>query len=245
MLESVDFSNINTWGGLLVFSIQLVIGGFIYRFTRYMGKDGEYESMKKNIGNITHKVEEAKKQHTTEIEEVKSDLSVLSHRKNIYYQDERDAIIKFHHDFHILYVKGLMFQLGGFTKENISQLSEQLINMTEYQSNLSVSFHQFNLIIDSEKGEDLLKYGDEMFLSISDLYTKVYNISIGYISRMTGTVLKQMSEEEQIYYENACENVSILDLANSMDKVREKKLNSINQIRDKFTNEAKNYLKAN
>ncbi|MCT4586255.1 MAG: hypothetical protein N4A71_00380 [Carboxylicivirga sp.] len=96
MIESMDYINIPTWGALVIVIVQIIVGAFIYRFSKYMGKKGEYQAMKEEIGKITATIEGIKQNNAKELEGLKSQLTILTSQKTIIFEDAKKALYDYY-----------------------------------------------------------------------------------------------------------------------------------------------------
>jgi regulator of replication initiation timing len=180
MPELIDYINIPTWGALAIVVVQIIVGAFIIRFSKYMGKKGEYRAMKEEIGKITATVEGVKQDNAKDLENIKGEISVLAIRKNIYYQDERNSIVGFYNAFNKLLFEGLVFELEGIEAKQISILEKQLVLMKEQHTKLSIAHSKFMFFIDEDKGKELIEIASIAVKNITALYKEEFELCREY-----------------------------------------------------------------
>lgn len=182
--------NIDGWTGFVILVVNVVVGGFIYRYGSYMKKKGDNQATKDDIGKITHIVEEAKKQHTNEIESLKSNLDVSAQRRKIIFEDGKKALYEFYSLINNWFLYGRKSNYDAIYDSNDYTFADEVeVDVIEFAKKVYV---QKNMI-------ELLVIDKELIKAVVDVY-EAYMHHYNSIRRHMST-LRNILLEIQEYVE--------------------------------------------
>lgn len=120
-------------------------------FQSYITESAKSNVQKRDIEELTQKVEAVKAIYTTENELIKYQLNQLISLKEKHRNEERNALMKFHAAYiHWMYLfQGI--NLTDYNFVNIKELLEKKLNLNDYFYNIHVERANVMLIVNNEE----------------------------------------------------------------------------------------------
>src|SRR6478736_2926741 len=112
---------------ILQIVLILVIGYFIFHFKSYFKKKGENLADKEDIGELTEIVEEGRTRYSSDIENLKAELSLFTQKKSSVFEEEKGALIVFFSQLNIWIWETLRIEAHEYFHGNYEDLSDKII----------------------------------------------------------------------------------------------------------------------
>lgn len=165
-----------TWIQFIIILLVLIIGFAKIYFKGYFSEWGKNAATKKDIEEITNKVEAVKITFTKEIEHLRGDLLFKNTIKGMMYADKKDSIIKLYESIHLWFETIENHLVSGleYDKNKIIAAEQEI---EKYEFNVSIAESKAELYITDEKFFDLVH---SYWESIDKLETLVLHQLIEY-----------------------------------------------------------------
>jgi len=239
----------NYWIILLEIIIAL-LGTYLVYYARQKGKN---QADKEDLKKLTETIEEVKYKYTKENELLRANLNILTSKKNILFNEEKEAIIKYFGQLNKWIWDGLNVQVVDYNHTNFHELSERLINMRDDHNKTNIEFAKVQLLV---KNEELIKIGHETNLKTLELHHFTESI-IKSLQRILSWEkirvdqftskdfdFNKLSVEMKDFYQNQAKDREV-EKKQIIDKYFEKHqefFSPVIQLRDQFKELGKKYL---
>ncbi|QKG78992.1 hypothetical protein [Tenuifilum thalassicum] len=153
----------NFWIILLEIIIAL-LGAYLVYYARQKGKN---QADKEDLKKITETVEDVKQKYTEENELLRANLNILASKKNLLFNEEKEAIINYFGQLNKWIWDGLNVQIVEYNHANFQELSDRLIKMRDDYNKTNIEFSKVQLLV---KNEELIQIGHETNLKTLELH---------------------------------------------------------------------------
>lgn len=149
---------------ILLEIIIALLGAYLVYYARQKGKN---QADKEDLKQITETVEEVKQKYTEENELLRANLNILTSKKNLLFNEEKEAIIKYFGQLNKWIWDGLNVQIVEYNHANFQELSERLIKMRDDHNKTNIEFAKVQLLV---KNEELIQIGHETNIKTLELH---------------------------------------------------------------------------
>lgn len=156
MSTDLIISNLITFGLFVIFG--LVMRNLI---PSYFGQKAKNLADKQDIGDITKEIESIKDVFTQKTELLKTELQLALNNQIEHRNEERRAIIEFHHFLNEWISRCYSLDVSFFKRENASDLLRKRIELGELYEKCSISKSKLDLLV---RNNQILKVSDDLMV---------------------------------------------------------------------------------
>jgi hypothetical protein len=145
--------------------IFLFVGGLWLRnfLPNYFNEKGKLLAQKKDIAEITEKIESVKIEFTRDTEVLKSSLQRLISLETSHRTEERNAIIDFYSKYNQWLYALLEINYGAYSRLNVKDLTEKRIYIEKFYGETGVAQSKVQLLV---QNEEIVAISHKLYLSI-------------------------------------------------------------------------------
>lgn len=154
LLNKINLEDLGVWG----ITCSIIACLLYFAFRSYLNKKFENIATIEDARKINTIVEEIKTKYQADTENLKAQLSILTNKNNVIFQEEKNALVSFLSEWNVWY-QSLDLMYFNYNEENYIELK----NKAEYFTNLSNKVY-------SEKSKI------ELFINNYELNTSMLNL---------------------------------------------------------------------
>ena len=205
----------NIWGlleneSIITLILYTIVSLIAICVNKYITQTAINKANELSIKNLKFLEEKGKNQARIEdlekltkiVEDVKAEISHLTNRKNLLFQEQKEALIDFQKNFTI-YVNSTYFSIEAIKAINKEFIYEFLYQMNSNRNSLFVSFHRLKI---SFNNIELHKQMQELIDSTNEIFTLTRNYMLTFQatfeSMSTGII--HSKEDEGVHILNGC-----------------------------------------
>ncbi len=126
------------------------IGAIIYFSLKvFLGEKFKNMATLQDIGKITHEIEGVKQVFTIQNENLKHELSVLTNKQNVLFNEEKEALVDYLSSWN-LWRGGLAIILTDYDENNYSELKSLKLNFKKNFDTVQVSMSRLELFLNNK-----------------------------------------------------------------------------------------------
>lgn len=132
------------WWEQVIQILILMVGAYLIYYARQKGKN---QADKNDIKGITKAVEDVKSEYAVELEKIRAELGVFTSKKNVVFQEQKEAIIDFSSFLNKWTWIGLQLKsvhLNAFSEKVIEEFKSLNQN---YEDNTVLAFSRLQLMV--------------------------------------------------------------------------------------------------
>lgn len=159
----------------LIFIVLFIIAVLWFKhLISKVSEQAKSDVTKKDIEEITHKVESVKKEFTKEIELLKTDLLFKNTVKGIIYNDRKQVVIKLYESYQLWHttIENHLISCRGYTKAQIIE-AEKEIEKCEFAVGLAETNAELYIL-----NENFFQLSDKYYKAVSELEDLVLHFMI-------------------------------------------------------------------
>ncbi|MCT4586256.1 MAG: hypothetical protein N4A71_00385 [Carboxylicivirga sp.] len=154
-----------SWGVIGMGLVQILLYIYVAKFKAYVVKKTENQATKEDVGEITNIVEEAKKIHTKEIDNLRSQLDVSAQQKKIIFEDGKKALYEFYTLINNWFLKEDKADYDFVYESNdYTLVQDRVLDVTKYAKKVYVQKNMIELLIVNKELIDTLIHTYEAFM---------------------------------------------------------------------------------
>lgn len=157
----------------------------------YVIQKGKNLADKTDLKEITDIVEEVKNKYTQDNELLRANLSLLTSKKNVMFNEEKEAIIQYYAQLNKWIWDGLNISIIDYNHTNYSNIANKMIRMQDDHNQTNIAFAKLQLLC---KDEAIVKAAHDANIKVLALH----HFKERLIRRLYGILSKESILTQQI-----------------------------------------------